>query len=168
MIEPMRPVIVAGNWKMNTTPATAPELAAGIAASTDVAGVVRVICPPAVSLLVVADALAGTGVAVGAQDVHAEPAGAYTGSVAAAMVVPAATWAIVGHSERRRDQCETDTLIGHKLLRCQEVSLRPILCVGEVLEQREAGLAQTTVRDQLRGALGVALDGGGIPLDLVV
>src|SRR5688500_15356473 len=103
MIEPMRPVIVAGDWKMNTTPATGPGLAAGIAASSRVAGVVRVIGPPAVSLLVVADALAGTGDAVGAQDVHAEPAGADTGSVAAAMVVPAATWAIVGHSERRRD-----------------------------------------------------------------
>src|SRR5688572_14069932 len=130
---------------MNTTPSTAPALAADIAAGTDVPGVVRVICPPSISLLAVADALAGSGVAVGAQDVHAESAGAYTGSVAASMVVPAATWAIVGHSERRRDQCETDALIGHKLLRCQEVSLRPILCVGEVLEQREAGLAETTV-----------------------
>jgi triosephosphate isomerase (TIM) len=168
MIVPMRPVIVAGNWKMNTTPSAAPALAAEIAEATAVPDVVRVICPPAVALLGVADALAGTGVAVGAQDVHAETAGAYTGSIAASMVVPAATWAIVGHSERRRDQCETDALIGRKLLRCGDASLRPILCVGEVLDQREAGLAEAVVREQLRVAIGVALEGSGVPSDLVV
>jgi triosephosphate isomerase len=164
----MRPVIVVGNWKMNTTPATAPDLAAAIAAATDVPGVVRVICPPAASLALVAEALAGTGVAVGAQDVHSEIAGAYTGSISASMVVPAASWAIVGHSERRRDQCETDALIGRKLLRCGEAALRPILCVGEVLEERESGRAEVTVRDQVRDALRVALDGAGVPADLVV
>jgi triosephosphate isomerase len=164
----MRPVIIAGNWKMNTTPATAPGLAAEIAAATRVPGVTRVLCPPAVSLALVADALAGTEVAVGAQDVHAETAGAYTGGIAASMVVPAASWAIVGHSERRRDQCETDGLIGRKLLRCGEAGLRPILCVGEVLEEREAGRAEATVRDQVRGALAVALEASGIPPDLVV
>ena len=164
----MRPVIIAGNWKMNTTPSTAAGLAAEIAAATEVHGVTRVICPPAVSLAIVADALAGTAVAVGAQDVHHENAGAYTGGLSAPMVVGAATWSIVGHSERRRDQCETDALIGRKLLRCLEASLRPILCVGEVLEEREAGRAEETVRSQLRGALGVALEGGGVPADLVI
>jgi triosephosphate isomerase len=168
MIGAVRPVIIAGNWKMNTTPATAPVLAVEIAAATAVQGVIRVICPPVVALAPVADALAGTGVAVGAQDVHSEVAGAYTGSVAASMIVPAASWAIVGHSERRRDQCETDTLIGRKLLRCGEEALRPILCVGEQLDERESGRAEVTVRDQVRGALGVALEGSGVPADLVV
>ena len=153
MIGAMRPVIIAGNWKMNTTPATAPGLAVEIAAATTVLGVVRVICPPAVSLGLVAEALAGTGVAVGAQDVHAESAGAFTGSIAASMVVPAASWAIVGHSERRRDQCETDQLIGRKLIRCGEAGLRPILCVGEQLDEREAGEQDAVVDRQLRGAL---------------
>jgi triosephosphate isomerase len=165
----MRPVIIAGNWKMNTTPATAPALAAAIAAATAVAGVTRVVCPPAVSLAEVARALEGSGVGVGAQDVHAETAGAYTGGIAASMVAPLATWAIVGHSERRRDQCETDALIGRKLVRCREASLRPILCVGELLQEREAGRAEDAVRIQLRGALGVALEAGmGMPADLVV
>jgi triosephosphate isomerase len=153
---------------MNTTPATAPGLAAEIASATAVPGVVRVICPPAVSLVRVADVLVGSDVAIGAQDVHAETAGAYTGSIAAAMVAPPATWAIVGHSERRRDQCESDELIGRKLLRCGEAGLRPILCVGELLDEREAGRAEVTVREQLRLALEVAREGTGVPADLVV
>jgi triosephosphate isomerase len=168
MIGAMRPVIVAGNWKMNTTPSTAPGLASEIAAATAVPGVTRVICPPAVSLALVAEALAGTDVAVGAQDVHAETAGAYTGGIAASMVVPHASWAIVGHSERRRDQCETDAIVGRKLSRCRDAGLRPILCVGELLGEREAGRAEVTVRDQVVGALRVAVEGGGVPVDLVV
>lgn len=165
----MRPIIIAGNWKMNTLPADSGPLAAAIAAATAEPDVVRVICPPAVALAAVRDALQGTGVAVGAQNVHAEPGGAYTGELSAAMVVGLATWAIVGHSERRRDQGETDELIGRKLLRCAEAGLRPILCVGELLDDREAGRAEETVGRQLDGALGVVLRAGGaIPTDLVI
>ena len=112
-----REVIIAANWKMNTTPLDAALLANDIAAATDVGGVTRVICPPFVALESVARALEDTDVAVGVQNVHAEPFGAYTGEVSAPMVAHLATWAIVGHSERRRDQREDDELIGRKLLR---------------------------------------------------
>ena len=164
-----RPVIVAGNWKMNTTPADAARIAGDIAAATDVAGVTRIICPPYVTLATVRDALAATSVQVGAQNIHAEPAGAYTGEVSGQMLAGLATWCIVGHSERRRDQLESDELIGRKLLRCAESGLRPILCVGEQLAEREAGLAEETVRGQLERTIGeLHRLGGGLPADLVV
>ena len=153
---------------MNGLPADAGALAASIARVSAAPAVVRVLCPPYVSLAAVGDALAGTGIAVGAQNVHAESGGAYTGEVSAAMLAGLASWAIVGHSERRRDQLETDELIGRKLLRCREAGLRPILCVGEQLADRDAGLAEQTVRDQLAGALGVVLAAGPFPPDLVV
>jgi triosephosphate isomerase len=121
--------------------------------------VIRIIFPPAIALPPVAAALAGTGVATGAQNVHAETGGAYTGEISAAMVAPFATWAIVGHSERRRDQGETDALVGRKLVRCREHALRPILCVGETLAEREGNVAEVVVRGQLGGALDV-LDPG--------
>src|SRR5665811_1385240 len=91
IIDAMRPVIIAANWKMNTTPADAGELAATIAARTQEPGVVRVICPPFVCLSAVRDALAGKDVFVGAQNVHHEAAGAYTGEISAAMLTGLAT-----------------------------------------------------------------------------
>jgi triosephosphate isomerase len=164
-----RPVIIAANWKMNTTPADASRLAVDIAAASNVDGVIRVICPPFVCLTSVAAALAGTGVEVGAQNVHAERAGAYTGEISAQMLVGLATWSIVGHSERRRDQGEGDALIGRKLLRCAEAGLRPILCVGEQLRERQAGLAEETVRHQLEGTIAEVLaHGGSLSEDLVI
>jgi triosephosphate isomerase (TIM) len=151
----MRDVIVAGNWKMHTTPADAGELARTIAARTRETGVIRVICPPFVCLAAVRDALAEAdpSVAVGAQDVHHELAGAYTGEISAPMLAGLATWVIVGHSERRRDAGETDEQIGRKLGRAIEAGLRPILCVGEQLADREAGRATEVVDGQLAGAL---------------
>jgi triosephosphate isomerase (TIM) len=155
MIPRMRDVIIAANWKMHTTPADAADLARTIAARTRVPDVIRVICPPFVSLAVVRDALAVTDpdVAVGAQNVHHELQGAYTGEVSAPMLVGLASWVIVGHSERRRDAGETDELIGRKLGRAVEAGLRPMLCVGEQLADREAGRAIDVVRGQLLGAL---------------
>ncbi len=141
---------------MNTRPSDAPLLAAQTAEATrEESQVVRVVCPPFVALRSVADALAGTGVAVGAQNVHSERRGAFTGEVSGEMLEGLASWCIVGHSERRRDQCESDELIGRKLLRCREHALRPILCVGEQLADREAGRAEETVRAQLEGAFAV-------------
>ena len=164
-----RPVIVAGNWKMNTTPLDAALLANDIAAATSVPGVVRVICPPVVCLESVARALADTDVEVGVQNIHAQPFGAYTGEISAPMVTMFATWAIIGHSERRRDQHETDELIGRKLLRCGEYGLRPILCVGEQLDEREAGRAESTVREQLDRTFAM-IEGASatVPDDLVI
>jgi triosephosphate isomerase len=120
-----------------------------------------------VCLAAVRDTLAehDPAVAVGAQNVHHELAGAYTGEVAAPMLADLATWVIVGHSERRRDAGETDALIARKVGRALEAGLRPILCVGEQLADREAGAASDVVDRQLRGSLegvdpAVARDGG--------
>ena len=151
----MRDVIVAANWKMHTTPDDAGALATTIAARTREPGVTVVICPPFVCLAAVRDALADTdpGVAIGAQNIHHELAGAYTGEVAAPMLAGLASWVILGHSERRRDAGETDALIGRKLARALDAGLRPILCVGEQLDEREAGRATQVVDEQLHGAL---------------
>jgi triosephosphate isomerase len=153
MIGAMRPVIIAANWKMNTTPADAGQLARTIAGRTREPDVVRVICPPYPCLSAVRDALAGEGIGVGAQNLHQELAGAYTGEVSAPMLAGLATWVILGHSERRRDFAESDTLVGKKLGRAVEAGLRPILCVGEQLAEREAGRAVAVVEGQLAGAL---------------
>jgi triosephosphate isomerase len=155
MIPYMRDVIVAANWKMHTTPDDAGSLASTIAGRTREVGVTRVICPPFVCLAAVRDALADAdpSVAVGAQTIHHELAGAYTGEIAAPMLAGLATWVILGHSERRRDAGETDDVIGRKLGRAIEAGLRPILCVGEQLDDREAGMAAEVVDGQLRGAL---------------
>jgi triosephosphate isomerase len=155
MIGRMRDVIVAANWKMHTTPADAGELARTIAGRTREAGVIRVICPPFVCLQAVAEAAADDDppIAVGAQNIHHELAGAYTGEIAAPMLAGLATWVILGHSERRRDFAESDALIGRKLARAVDAGLRPILCVGEQLEDREAGHATDVVDEQLAGAL---------------
>ena len=156
MIPAMREVIVAANWKMHTTPAEAGALARTIAARTRVAGVTRVICPPYTSLGSVGLALADDdpGVGIGAQNVHHELQGAYTGEISAPMLAGLAGWVIVGHSERRRDAGETDGLIARKLQRAIDAGLRPILCVGEQLAEREAGEQEAVVRRQLEGALG--------------
>jgi len=165
----MRPVIITANWKMNTTPAEAAPLARAIADATDVAGVTRIICPPYVALSEVRDALAGTGVAVGAQNVHAESKGAFTGEISAGMLADTVTWAIVGHSERRRDQLESDTLIGRKMVRLIEAGISPVLCCGEQLEEREAGSAVETVQAQVRATLDVVIgEGHSVPADLVI
>jgi len=162
----MRPVVIAANWKMNTTPADAGDLARTMAGRIREPGVERVICPPFVCLAAVRDALSGEDVAVGAQDVHHEAAGAYTGDTSAAMLAGLATWVIIGHSERRRDHAETDERISGKLRRALENGLRPILCVGEQLDDREGGRAEAVVDGQLRGALSghepVALANAGL------
>jgi triosephosphate isomerase (TIM) len=156
MIAGMRPVIIVANWKMHTTPSDAGELATTIASRTREADVVRVICPPFVCLDAVRDALADAEppVAVGAQNVHHELAGAFTGEISASMLEGLASWVIVGHSERRRDAGETDEIIGRKLNRALDAGLRPIVCVGEHLADREAGRAEEVVTNQLRGVFG--------------
>ena len=149
----MRPIVIAANWKMNTTPADAGDLARTVASRTRVPGLTRVICPPYVSLATVRDALTGDDVGVGAQNIHHELAGAFTGEISAPMLAGLATWVILGHSERRAYFNETDLLVGKKLDRALDAGLRPILCVGEVLADREAGRETAVVDAQLRGAL---------------
>ena len=126
-------------------------------------GVTRVICPPFVCLAAVRDALAeeDPDVAVGAQNVHHELAGAYTGEVSAPMLAGLATWVIVGHSERRRDAGETDELIGASSARALEAGLRPILCVGEQLAEREAGRRPRSSSSASSAARSTASSGPG-------
>ena len=165
----MRPVIITANWKMNTTPTDAGPLAADIAKATDVAGVTRIICPPYTNLSAVKEAVEGTGVLVGAQNVHNAPKGAYTGEVSADMLKGLVSWCIVGHSERRRDQFESDELVGHKIVRLVEAGISPMMCCGEQLEEREAGSAVATVQAQVKASLETVTDaGGGLPSDLVI
>ena len=147
----MRPIVIAANWKMNTTPADAGDLARTIASRTREPGVTRVICPPYVCLAAVRDAVAGEDVGVGAQNVHQALAGAYTGEISVPMLAGLATWVILGHSERRALFAETDQLIGEKLDQSVAGGLRPIVCVGEVLADREAGRELQVVDAQLRG-----------------
>ena len=157
----MRNVIIAANWKMHSTPADAGQLAVAIGTRTKVDGVVRILCPPFVCLDAVVGALAsssvtapdGSGVLVGAQNVHHELAGAHTGEVSAPMLKGLVTWVIVGHSERRRDAGETDAQIAAKLANAWAAGIRPILCVGETVEEREAGRADNVVMTQIHGAL---------------
>lgn len=150
--------IVAGNWKMNTTLESAVELATGIASGAGSVGDVELIlCPPFVSLAAVRDAVAGSGIGVGAQNMHHEASGAFTGEVSAEMLSGLCQYAILGHSERRQLFGETDESVNLKVRAALLAGLRPIVCVGETLEQREAGYAADVVESQvLAGLAGLA------------
>ena len=113
-----------------------------------------IVCPPYISIAEVAAELQGSGIAVGAQNCHHELKGAYTGEISASMVAAlGCTWTIAGHSERRRDQQESDEIIGKKCSTALTVGMRTILCVGETLEQREAGETMNVIQRQLDGIL---------------
>jgi triosephosphate isomerase len=146
--------LIAGNWKMHMLRQPAAELATGV--RTDARGLAcdLLVCPPFTAIETVAGALAGSDVAVGGQDCHAQGQGAHTGDVSAAMLRDAgATWVILGHSERRQNHGETDELVREKVLAAVEAGLSPIVCVGETDEQRTAGRQTEVVGWQLAGSL---------------
>jgi triosephosphate isomerase len=150
--------LIAGNWKMNTTTATAAALAAALRQGT--AGCDVLVCPPATQLVAVAAALAGSAVMVGGQDCHEAPCGAHTGDIAASMLADAgATWVILGHSERRAEHHETDATVRAKVGAAQGAGLRPIVCVGESAAERSAGRHEAVVGAQLVGSLPELFDG---------
>ena len=150
----MRKKIIAGNWKMNKTPSEAAALATAIKEKAAGAACDVVICPTAVCLPGVIDAVKGSNVAVGAQNVHFKESGAYTGELAANMLTEIGTeYVIIGHSERRQYFGETDETVNLRTKAALAAGLLPIVCVGESLTEREQGIMDDTVRRQTKIAL---------------
>ena len=147
--------IVAGNWKMNMTPSQAlalvEELKPLVATDLDVD---VVYCVPAIDIVPVVEAVKGTNVAVGAENMYFEEKGAFTGEISAAMLVDAGVkYVIIGHSERRDYFKEDDVLLNKKVKKAFEAGLTPILCCGESLEQREMGVTMDWIRLQIKSDL---------------
>ncbi len=149
--------LIAGNWKMNLLRAEAAALAQGVAEAlgggrglaADVA-----VCPPFTALATVGAALAGSAIALGAQDCHEKPSGAFTGSVSAPMLKDlGCRYVILGHSERRHGLGETDAMVNAKVGAAWSAGLVPILCLGETAAERDAGKTLEIVRRQLAGSL---------------
>jgi len=148
----MRTPVIAGNWKMNKTVAEAVALASEI--KEKVAGVENVkiiVCPVFTAVKSVADVLKGTNVKVGAQDMYWETSGAFTGEVSGEMLLEAgAEYVIIGHSERRQYFGETNETVNKKLKKALAIGLKPIVCIGETLADRESGATEAVVEKQVR------------------
>ena len=145
-----RKPIVAGNWKMNKTIAEARELVSQLLAPLmDIKEVERVLCPPFVSLFAVSSMLDGSGVGLGAQNLHWEQKGAFTGEIAPGMVKEVCNYVIIGHSERRTYFGETDETVNKKLHAALKHDLTPIVCVGETLDEYESGRTSEVVLRQI-------------------
>jgi len=150
----MRVGLIAGNWKMNTTAAEAERLVLEMLERLDkIEGVEKAVCPPFVSLVSVGMMLEGTSIKLGAQNMYFEPSGAYTGEISPLMLKELCEFVILGHSERRWYFKEGDDLINKKVKAAMANNLKPILCVGERLEENEAGKTEDVVGAQLRGGL---------------
>jgi triosephosphate isomerase len=150
--------IIAGNWKMNGTAAGLGAYAAALRAAPGDA--VLIVCPPFPLLPVLAVALAGTSIAVGAQDCHAGASGAHTGDVSAVLLKEiGVTYVILGHSERRADHGESNAAVNGKVKAAVAAGLVPIVCVGETEQERDAGEAEDVVRTQLTHSLPESFSG---------
>ncbi len=146
--------LIAGNWKMNGTLASAGVLLNGLRAGAPGLSCEMLVCPPATLVSLAAHALLGSGIAVGGQDCHAKASGAHTGDISPAQLRDAgASFVILGHSERRQDHAETDAQVAAKATAAAAAGLTPIVCVGETKAQRESGQAEAIVGGQLAGSL---------------
>ena len=150
----MRIPIVAGNWKMYKTIAEAVELTRGVRrAVADIKGVEVVLCPPFTALAAVREAIGPAKIGLGAQNMHFEEQGAFTGEISPLMLAELCQYVILGHSERRQYFGETDETVNKRLKAALAAKLKPILCVGEMLAEREAGVTRKVVQRQVEAAL---------------
>ncbi|MBE7042083.1 MAG: triose-phosphate isomerase [Ruminococcaceae bacterium] len=152
-----RKYVIAGNWKMNKTPSEAKVLVKEVieAIGAKPENVDVIVCPPFVAVDAAMGAAEGSFVKVGAQNLHFEAKGAYTGEIAADMLNDlGVSYVIIGHSERRQYFAETDETVNKKVLTAFEAGLTPIICVGETLEQREQGITADLIRMQVKIAFG--------------
>ncbi|MEN6339547.1 MAG: triose-phosphate isomerase [Clostridiaceae bacterium] len=150
----MRKPIIAGNWKMNMTPAEAEQLIAELIPLVKDAKCDVVVCPPYIDLAVVGHLIVGTNIKLGAQNIHWAPKGAFTGEISADMLqAMGVSYAIIGHSERRQYFGETDETVNKRAKAALEANITPIVCVGETLEQREKGVTDAIVSMQTVAAL---------------
>ena len=150
-----RKLIIAGNWKMNKTVAESLDLVAGIQReSREVKEVDIVVCPPFTALSEVSKAILNSNIRLGAQNMSENGYGAYTGEIAAGMLKEfSVRYVVLGHSERRQYQKESDELINRKVHAAHAASLKPILCVGETLAERESGQMENVLQAHVRGGL---------------
>ena len=158
----MRMPMIAGNWKMNTTLTEAVELVNEIRPGLDeIDNVDKVICPPFISLAAVRELIKGSSIKLGAQNIYFEETGAYTGEISPLMLANLCEFVIIGHSERRHYFNETGEIVNKKAQAALKVGLKPILCIGESLEENEAGRTEEVITEQLRSSLaGIAHLGG--------
>jgi len=147
----MRRKIIAGNWKMNKTPSETVALLNELKPLIATDEVDVVFCVPAVSLIPAIETVKGTNIAIGAENMHFEESGAFTGEIAANMLTDIGVkYVIIGHSERREYFAETDETVNKKVLKAFEHNITPIICCGETLKQREQGVTIDFVRQQIK------------------
>ena len=150
----MRKPIIAGNWKMNNTASEGVALVRAIAPLVKDANCDVVVCVPAIDIPAVSEALKGTNIALGAQNVHFAEKGAFTGEISAAMLKEyGVRYVIIGHSERRQYFGETDETVNKRTLAALAAGLTPIVCIGESLEERETGKTEAVLEKQIREGL---------------